>query len=122
MVRGSFSAYEMTPNLALERTAGSHSLAAAAHRRRSAHYANQGAAVSSRGRVPMIRTVEAVVDPSGNVRLLEDVQLSGPRRALVMILDDAPGSEEAALLSERALADWSRPEEDAAWSHLQPAG
>jgi len=70
----------------------------------------------------MIRTVEAVVDSSGNVRLLEDVQLSGPRRALVTILEDAPRSEETALLSEAALADWSRPEEDAAWSHLQPAG
>src|SRR3989304_4150329 len=74
------------------------------------------------GRALMIRTVEAVVDASGNVRLLEDIQLPGPRRALVTILDDAPGSEEAALLSERALADWSRPEEDAAWAHLQPAG
>ena len=69
----------------------------------------------------MIRTVEAVVDPSGNVRLLEDVELPGPRRALVTILDDAPRSEETALLSEHALADWSRPEEDAAWSHLQSA-
>ena len=69
----------------------------------------------------MIRTVEAVVDPSGNVRLLEDVELPGPRRALVTILDDAPRSEETALLSEPALTDWSRPEEDAAWSHLQQA-
>ena len=70
----------------------------------------------------MIRTVEAVIDPSGNVRLLADVHLSGPRRALVTILDDGPQSEETALMSERALADWSRPEEDAAWSHLQPEG
>jgi len=69
----------------------------------------------------MIRTVEAVVDASGNVRLLEDVQLPGPRRALVTILEDAPRSAETAVLSERALADWGRPEEDAAWSHLQPA-
>lgn len=69
----------------------------------------------------MIRTVEAVVDSNGNVRLLEEVQLPGPRRALVTILDDAPRSEETVLLSERSLADWSRPEEDAAWSHLQPA-
>jgi hypothetical protein len=73
-------------------------------------------------RVLMIRTVEAVVDPNGNVRLLEDIRLAGPRRALVTILDDAPRGEETALLSERALADWGRPEEDAAWSHLQPAG
>jgi hypothetical protein len=70
----------------------------------------------------MIRTVEAVVDARGNVRLLVDVRLPGPRRALVTILDDGLPSEETALLSERALADWNRPEEDAAWSHLQPAG
>ena len=69
----------------------------------------------------MIRTVEAVIDPEGNVRLLEAVQLAGSRRALVTILDDAPRGDEAALLSERALADWNRPEEDAAWSHLQSA-
>ena len=82
--------------------------------------ASKCATIVAEGR-GMIRTVEAVVDPSGNVRLLEDVQLLGPRRALVMILDDAPRTEETALLSEGALADWSRPEEDAAWSHLQPA-
>lgn len=58
----------------------------------------------------MIRTVEAVVDPNGNVRLLEDIQLPGPRRALLTILDDAPRSEETALLSEGAL----RPEYDLA--------
>jgi len=70
----------------------------------------------------MIRTVEAVIDPNGHVRLLTDVQLPGPRRALVTILDDGVQGEETAVLSESALADWSRPEEDAAWSHLQPAG
>lgn len=71
----------------------------------------------------MIRTVEAVIDEKGNVRLLEPVQVPATRRALVMILDE-PGTDvaETALLSERALAeDWNRPEEDAAWSHLQLA-
>ena len=71
----------------------------------------------------MIRTVEAVIDEQGNVRLLETVQMPEARRALVMILDE-PGTPvaETALLSEGALAeDWNRPEEDAAWSHLQPA-
>ena len=71
----------------------------------------------------MVRTVEAVIDEQGNVHLLEPVPLSASRRALVMILDE-PGElvAETALLSERSLAeDWSRPEEDAAWSHLQPA-
>ena len=72
----------------------------------------------------MIRTVEAVIDEQGKVQLLEAVQFSAPRRALVTILDEGPGlfANETALLSEVALAeDWNRPEEDAAWSHLQSA-
>ncbi len=70
----------------------------------------------------MIRTLEAVIDSDGNVRLLEEVHLPGPRRALVTFLQDAPRANETAVLSEPALAvDWSRPEEDAAWSYLQPA-
>jgi len=70
----------------------------------------------------MIQTVEAIVDEQGRVRLLAPVQVAGLRRALVTVLDEpaeAPG--EPALLAEAALAvDWNRPEEDAAWSHLQP--
>lgn len=69
----------------------------------------------------MIQTVEAVIDATGQVRLLGEVHLDGPRRALVTVLEEpamVPG--EAALLAEAALAvDWCRPEEDAAWSHLQ---
>jgi hypothetical protein len=71
----------------------------------------------------MIQTVEAVVDETGHVRLLGVVRVDGPRRALVTVLEEPavmPG--EPALLAEEALAaDWSRPEEDAAWSHLQSA-
>lgn len=71
----------------------------------------------------MLRTIEAVVDERGNVRLLEAVRLPAGSRALVTILDEAgAGTDEAALLSEMSLAaDWSRPEEDAAWAHLQGA-
>ena len=71
----------------------------------------------------MIQTVEAVVDATGRVRLLGEVRVDAPRRALVTVLDEpAAVRGEAALLGEAALAaDWSRPEEDAAWSHLQPA-
>ena len=69
----------------------------------------------------MIRTVEAVVDESESVRLLEDIRLPEARRALVTILEEPPADpRETALLSEAALEDWNRPEEDAAWSHLQP--
>ena len=70
----------------------------------------------------MIRTIEAVIDEQGNVRLLEPVRLLSARRALVTILEDRPaaGMSETALLSEAALAEgWNRPEEDAAWSRLQ---
>ncbi len=71
----------------------------------------------------MIQTVEAVIDEQGRVHLLEEVRIPEARRALVTILEDAPSApvSETALLSEQALAeDWNRPEEDAAWSHLQP--
>lgn len=70
----------------------------------------------------MIRTVEATIDERGVVRLLEQVHLNTTRRALVTILEESVLTHETALLSEPALAeDWNRPEEDAAWSHLQPA-
>ena len=70
----------------------------------------------------MIQTVEAIMDEHGGVRLLQPVQVTGTHRVLVTILDEqpAPGAHENALLSEQAFAkDWNRPEEDAAWSHLQ---
>jgi hypothetical protein len=67
-------------------------------------------------------STESGIVANGQVRLLGEVRVGGPRRALVTILEEpaaVPG--EAALLAEAALAvDWSRPEEDAAWSHLQP--
>jgi hypothetical protein len=72
----------------------------------------------------VIRTIEAVVDEHGNVRLLESVSLPARRRALVTILEEEPstGASENALLSEASLAeDWNRPEEDEAWSHLRQA-
>jgi hypothetical protein len=70
----------------------------------------------------MIQTVEAVVDNKGRVRLLGEIKVEGLRRTIVTVLDEpAEVSGEAALLAEPALAeDWNRPEEDAAWSHLQP--
>ena len=69
----------------------------------------------------MLQTVEAMIDEQGNVRLLESIQLPKSRRAFVTILPAESDMAETALLSEAALAeDWNRPEEDAAWSHLQP--
>lgn len=70
----------------------------------------------------MLKTVKAIIDRSGTVRILESIQLESIRHALVTILDDTleDSFEEMVLLSEPALAvDWTRPEEDHAWSHLQ---
>ncbi len=69
-----------------------------------------------------LRTIEAVVDEHGRVRMLNPVKLPRARRALVTLLEEPPriNINETALLSERTLArDWNRPEEDEAWSHLQ---
>ena len=68
----------------------------------------------------MIKTYEAVVDDRGNVKLLEPVHLKPGRRAIILILDEqADHNNRTTILSEAALSDWTKPEEDAAWSHLQ---
>jgi hypothetical protein len=70
----------------------------------------------------MIQTIEAIIDEAGKVQLLEDVQLTEARRALVTILEEEPATKisETALLSEQSLTeDWMKSEEDEAWSHLQ---
>ena len=69
----------------------------------------------------MHRAIEAITEEDGGVRLLEAVRLPPGRRVLVVVLDPHAADDEAALLSEGALAeDWDRPEEDVAWAHLQP--
>lgn len=71
-----------------------------------------------------MKTIEAIIDENGNVRLLKPIHLSASKRAIVTILEDEPAkaASETALLSEQALAqDWLRPEEDKAWSHLSAA-
>lgn len=67
-----------------------------------------------------MRTIEAVINEEGQIQLLETIERGKRRRAIVVVLDD-PGvvSEETAVLAEKALQDWNRPEEDSAWSHLQ---
>ena len=70
----------------------------------------------------MIQSIEAIIDPEGNVYLLESVKLSSSKKAIVTILEENPiiSTSETALLSEATLAeDWLRTEEDEAWSHLQ---
>lgn len=67
----------------------------------------------------MLRTIPAVVERDGSLRLLETIELQPGERAIVTFL----GEEDAldpTLLSQRALStDWNRDEEDEAWAHLQ---
>jgi hypothetical protein len=53
----------------------------------------------------MLRTIEAVIEEGGTMRLLESVDLHSARRALVTILDEEPAElpNETALMSEAAL-------------------
>ena len=72
----------------------------------------------------MIHTVEALIDPTGVVRLLKPLHPKVTTRALVTVLDEDSDVQrhETALLSEMALAeDWNRPQEDEAWAYLQQA-
>lgn len=68
----------------------------------------------------MFPTIEAEVDEKGQIQPKEPVMLPPGSRVLITVLD--PNGSELALLSEASLAaDWERPEEDAAWSHLPRA-
>lgn len=67
-----------------------------------------------------LKSIPATVSPDGAVILSEPVQLVGPAMAMVTIIFEEEGEAlESALLSEEALSDWSRPEEDKAWEYLQ---
>lgn len=67
----------------------------------------------------MLKAVEATIEADGRIYLLEPLRLGHSCRAIVTILEE-PDIPETVLLSQRSLAhDWERPEEDAAWSHLQ---
>lgn len=43
----------------------------------------------------MLQTIEAIIEPSGAVRLLEEVHFSSPKRALVTVLE-TPANDSAA--------------------------
>ncbi len=67
----------------------------------------------------MIQTLEATIEKSGEVHLINPIHLMHSCRAIVTIIEE-PDISDTSLLSQPALAhDWDRPEEDAAWSHLQ---
>lgn len=68
----------------------------------------------------MLKSVEAIVDAEGHVKLLEKIKIKGTHKAVVTILDDIIEEKNiTALLTESSLQDWNRPEEDEAWKDLQ---
>jgi len=77
-----------------------------------------------RGMSATLRPVPATVLPNGTVRLLKDIRLPFPAMAMVTLLieEDTAKVPETAVLSQDALMDWNRDEEEAAWAHLQEAG
>jgi hypothetical protein len=79
--------------------------------------------MDDKGEEMMLKSVEAIIEKNGEVRLKEPIHLNSPYRAIVTILDEeAHAIADTALLSEVALSeDWNRPEEDEAWSYLQKA-
>jgi hypothetical protein len=67
----------------------------------------------------MLQTIEVEIDAAGHVRPLEPITRLPAGRALLTLL--MPLEDETTYLAEPSLAeDWLRPEEDAAWAHLQP--
>jgi hypothetical protein len=81
--------------------------------------------IEQEGEWTVLKTYEAVLEPDGHLRFMEDIATPIFESCRVLVTFTSPSqSLDAALcdvvLSEAALAeDWSRSEEDAAWVHLQ---
>ena len=72
----------------------------------------------------MLQTLEVEIEANGHLRLLDSAQVLRPGRALLTLLEPLPEPLDTAAChwAESALAeDWLKPEEDAAWAHLQSA-
>jgi hypothetical protein len=67
----------------------------------------------------MIRTLPAIIDKNGDIRLVDPIKLDSECRALVTIMDEEHAGL-SPLACERTLSEWILPEEDNAWMHLQP--
>jgi hypothetical protein len=68
----------------------------------------------------MLTTIEVTIDKTGHLHCVKPMQTIKPGRALLTWLEPDT-THEPALMAEAALAqDWLNPEEDAAWTHLQP--
>ena len=70
----------------------------------------------------MLHTYRGVIDKNGKVHLLEPTlqpaKLKEGVQVLVSFLDHETIVSSETLMSEAALDDWLRPEEEAAWAYL----
>lgn len=66
----------------------------------------------------MTQTIEVEIDEVGGIHPIQPDAKLPPGRALLVW--NAGADIEPALLSEAALSDWLRPEEDEAWAYMQP--
>jgi hypothetical protein len=69
----------------------------------------------------MLKSIEAIIDREGQIRPLEEVRMPEGTHAVIIFLTPSDERNDTAYLSEAALADWNRPEEEAAWAYLQKA-
>ena len=63
-----------------------------------------------------VRIPRPLLDESG---LKEKVELKAKKGEIRIVAVKKPSAVETSLLSEKALSDWNRPEEDKAWGSLQ---
>ncbi|MDE2005168.1 MAG: hypothetical protein KGI51_01275 [Rhodospirillales bacterium] len=66
----------------------------------------------------ILTTITVEIDAAGQVHPLEPIGKLPAGRALLTLL--APLDDGLALAEPALAEDWLRPEEDAAWAHLQP--
>jgi hypothetical protein len=65
-----------------------------------------------------LHTLKAEVRPDGTVHVFDPPTVNRPVPAIITFVSEDEDAD-AALLSEAALSDWNRVEEDEAWAHLQ---
>lgn len=63
-----------------------------------------------------VRIPKAMLEEAG---MVDEVDLTLVDGDIVISAVEPPAGETLFGLSESALSDWNRPEEDAAWAHLQ---
>jgi len=67
-----------------------------------------------------MQSIQAIIEPNGQIRLPKEVHLTKPMKAIITFLGEESEMRFTELASEKSLAeDWNKPEEDEAWTHLQ---